>query len=215
MFPNPADRLTGRQRDVLAQLEAHWRREGPAPTLDEICRAMGLRSRGSLHKHVDRLVAAGLVERPQGSKRGLQPGPALVHPAVGHEPPILPALPCLGRIAAGAPLEVFDVPDQLDVPAFLRSPGECFVLRVKGDSMIDDGIHDGDWLVIERRDCARDGEIVVALVDGNEATLKRIEQTADACVLHPANADMAPMRYAPDRVQIQGILVGQMRRYGN
>jgi repressor LexA len=87
------------------------------------------------------------------------------------------------------------------------------VLQVRGDSMIDEGILDGDWVVVEQRDHARDGEIVVALIDGEEATLKRIEQTPSACILHPANPNLAPLRYAPERVRIQGVITGQMRVY--
>jgi repressor LexA len=89
----------------------------------------------------------------------------------------------------------------------------CYVLQVVGDSMIDEGIFDGDYVVIEQRDTARNGEIVVALVRAEEATLKRIEQKPGQVILHPANAVMKPMRYTPDEVQIQGVLVGQMRRY--
>ncbi len=99
------------------------------------------------------------------------------------------------------------------MPSHLRGPGSCYVLQVKGDSMIDEGILDGDWVVVERRDHARNGEIVVALIDDEEATLKRIEQTPAECILHPANPALAPMRYPPERVRIQGVVVGQMRAY--
>jgi repressor LexA len=99
------------------------------------------------------------------------------------------------------------------VPPALRTQRDCYVLQVRGDSMVDEGILDGDWVVIEQREHARNGEIVVALVDGSDATLKRIEQRPGKVVLHPANAAMKPMTYPPDRVRIQGVLVGQMRRY--
>jgi len=97
--------------------------------------------------------------------------------------------------------------------AWTRSGRECYVLRVKGDSMIEDGILDGDWVVIERRDWAHDGEVVVALIDGSEATLKRIEQRAGKVTLHPANSGMSPISYPPDRVTIQGVVIGLIRNY--
>lgn len=131
------------------------------------------------------------------------------------EPPDheLPTLPLLGRIAAGRPIEALENPEELEVPAQLRGKGRCYVLQVRGDSMVDEGILDGDWVVIEQREHARNGEIVVALIDGEEATLKRIEQTPSACILHPANPALAPMRYPPERIQIRGVVKGQMRSY--
>lgn len=203
-----AKALTRRQQSILDYLRERCQSEAPAPTLDELCRALGLRSRGSMHKHVQALVAAGLVEPLSGKQRGVR-----LSAAHGDE---RLTLPLLGRIAAGRPIEALEDPQQLEVPARLRGRGQCYVLQVRGDSMIDEGILDGDWVVIEPRDDARDGEIVVALIDGEEATLKRIEQTQGACILHPANAAGAgfnPMRYAPERVQIRGVVTGQMRAY--
>jgi len=122
-------------------------------------------------------------------------------------------LPLLGRIAAGHPIEALENPQDLEVPRQLRGNGRCYVLQVRGDSMIEEGILDGDWVVVEQQDHARDGEIVVALIDGEEATLKRIEQTPTACILHPANSSLASLSYAPERVRIQGVVTGQMRAY--
>ncbi|MCG8429103.1 MAG: transcriptional repressor LexA, partial [Chromatiales bacterium] len=122
-------------------------------------------------------------------------------------------LPMLGYIAAGRPIEAINHQETMQVPDFLRTEKPCYVLTVKGDSMIEEGIFDGDQIIIEQRNSARNGEIVVALIDGADATLKRIEQTPGKVVLHPANASMKPMHYAPEQVEIQGILVGQMRRY--
>ena len=203
-----AQALTRRQQSILEYLRAGRRSAAPAPTLDELCRALGLRSRGSMHKHVQALVAAGLVEPLSGKQRGVR--------LSATDGDGLPTLPLLGRIAAGRPIEAMEDPQELEVPAQLRGRGPCYVLQVRGDSMIDAGILDGDWVVIEPRDYARDGEIVVALIDDEEATLKRIEQTPQACILHPANganAEFAPMRYAPERVQIRGVVKGQMRAY--
>ena len=199
------DRLTRRQRDVLVFLRDNAQRFEHPPTLDELCDAMGLASRGSMHKHVQALVDCGLIE-PFGHK---QRGLCLT--ARGAATP--DAIPFLGYIAAGRPIEAAPNPETIEIPAALRSRRSCYVLQVRGDSMVDDGILDGDRVVIEQRDAARNGEVVVALIDGREATLKRIEQRAGRVVLHPANAALAPLVYAPERVQIQGVVVGLMRRY--
>lgn len=198
--------LTARQRDVLEFLR-DAAREGEAPGLDAICRGLGLRSRGSLHKHIQALVEAELVESPEGRHRGIR----LTRAGLGDVED--PGLPLLGRIAAGRPIEAMENDRHIPVPPALRGAGPCYVLEVHGDSMRDEGILDGDWVVVEQRDQARNGELVVALVDGGEATLKRIEQRPGMVRLHAANPDYTAMEYAPDRVRIQGVVVGQMRRY--
>ncbi len=197
--------LTRRQQAILDFLREHARQQTYPPTLDEVCAALGLRSRGSLHKHVSALVEAGYLEPLHGKQRGLRLSAA----AVDEEN----TLPLLGTIAAGRPIEAVAQPENIDVPPLLRGRTPCYVLRVRGDSMVDEGILDGDYVIIEAREQARDGEIVVALVDGHEATLKRLQRRSGEVLLHPANAAMEPMRYAPERVAIQGVLVGQMRRY--
>jgi repressor LexA len=197
--------LTRRQQAILEHLRESRESQQHPPTLDELCAALGLRSRGSMHKHIQALVEAGLVEPLSGKQRGVR----LREPRGDG----LPTLPLLGRIAAGRPIEALEDPQELEVPGQLLGKGRCYVLQVRGDSMIDEGILDGDWVVVEERNHARDGEIVVALIDHEEATLKRIEQTPDACILHPANSDLLPLRYAPERVHIQGVVVGQMRAY--
>ncbi|MFA9461042.1 transcriptional repressor LexA [Thiohalorhabdus methylotrophus] len=195
--------LTRRQREIHEYLLAHA--DEPPPTLDELARGLGMRSRGSLHRHVQALVDAGLVEPMDGKKRGVRLAETT------HERD--DELPLLGRIAAGQPIAALPQPETLEVPTQLRRDQPCYVLEVDGDSMIDEGIFDGDWVVVEERDRADNGELVVALIDGEEATLKRIEQRPDKVVLHPANADHAPQEYAPERVRIQGVVVSQMRRY--
>jgi repressor LexA len=200
-----ADALTRRQQTILEHLRESQLRQAHPPTLDELCRALGLRSRGSMHKHIQALVEAGYVEPLSGKQRGVR-----LSASTENNPA---TLPLLGRIAAGRPIEALQDPQELDVPRQLRGKGRCYVLQVRGDSMVDEGILDGDWVVVEQRDHARDGEIVVALIDGEDATLKRIEQLPDVCVLHPANPALEPQRYAPGRVQIQGVVVGQMRAY--
>ena len=199
------NRLTRRQQEIyeyLRDAEADFCRP---PTLTELCDALGLKSKGSLHKQIQALVKAGLVEPMHNQRRGIQ-----LTDAARKDPD---RLPLLGFIAAGQPIEVVAQQEHIAVPGSLRTERPCFVLQVRGDSMIEEGILDGDFIVVEQREHARNGEIVVALIDGSEATLKRIEQKPDTVVLHPANARMRSMRFATERVHVQGILVGQMRRY--
>jgi repressor LexA len=198
--------LTRRQREIHAHLQQREQAGLPAPSLDELCRAMGVRSRGSMHKHVQGLVEAGLVEAMEGRHRGVR----LRHQDAA---PGLRRLPLYGRIAAGRPIEALADPEEVDVPERLAGRGPCYVLQVRGDSMVEAGILDGDWVVVEAQEHARDGEVVVALIDGSEATLKRIEQRPGRVVLHPANAALAPLEYPAERVRIQGVLVGQLRAY--
>ncbi len=196
--------LTRRQQAVYDYLRDHLESFERAPNLDDLCTALGLSSRGSLHKHIQALVDAGLVEPLEGKHRGIRLRPQV---------PAQSGVPYLGVIAAGRPIEALPQPEYLNVPDFMLTGKPCYVLRVRGDSMIDAGILDGDYVVIEQRDHARNGEIVVALVGGESATLKRIEQRPGRVVLHAANPGLAPLAYAPDEVRIQGVLVGQMRKY--
>jgi repressor LexA len=200
------EKLTRRQRAVLDYLIEQAALNVEAPTLDELCDALGLRSRGSMHKHVMALIDAGFVE-PMGRKqRGVRLTEDLESFDDGQ-------LPLLGAIAAGRPIEAIRGQERIDVPQSLRSGRPCYVLKVRGDSMIEDGILDGDFVVIEQRGDAQNGDIVVALIDEEEATLKRILQRPTEVVLCPANSDMEAMHFAPARVRIQGVVVGQMRQY--
>ena len=200
--------LTRRQQEIYDYLQAHLADFSHPPTLDELCDALGLRSRGSLHKQIQALIDAGLVEPMNNLRRGIRLAEG--QPEISDDGD---ALPLYGYIAAGQPIEAIANPETIHVPTQLRTANPCYVLEVRGDSMIEEGILDGDWVVIEHRDHARNGEIVVALVDGEEATLKRLERRASEVVLHPANNSLSAMHFSPDRVQIQGVLVGQMRRY--
>lgn len=198
--------LTRRQADVLAWLRERRRRGGRPPKLDEICRGLRLRSRGSLHKHVQALVEAGLVEPMRGMRRGVRL----------REDPAAAEVPLAGTIVAGRPIEAVELPESIEVPAFLRGGRPSFALWVRGDSMIGDGILDGDVVVVERREEALSGEIVVAVIDGAEATLKRfrpIEGPPAAIELRPANPRLEALRYPPDRVRVAGVVTGQMRSY--
>jgi repressor LexA len=196
--------LTRRQQDILALLRQRADAQAHPPTLEELCALLGVRSRGSLHKHIQALIEAGLVEPSGGQHRGIRLAPEA---AREH------SLPLLGKIAAGRPIEAIPQPEQIDVPARLRTDKPCYVLQVQGDSMCEAGILDGDYVVIEQRDHARNGEIVVALIRGEEATLKRILQQPGRVILYPENSAMQAMEYRPEEVQIQGVLVGQMRAY--
>ena len=197
-------RLTRRQHEILDVLRDQAEQFRYPPTLDQLCALLGLRSRGSLHKHVQALVAAGFIEPMDGQHRGIR----LVEQAPSDE-----GLPLLGTIAAGRPIEAVPQPESIQVPPQLRTDRPCYVLRVRGDSMCEAGILDGDYVVIEQRETARDGEIVVALVQGEEVTLKRILQRPGRTLLYPENSAMEALELDPDAVQIQGVLVGQMRSY--
>jgi repressor LexA len=197
--------LTRRQQQIYEYLHDNQARFAHPPSLDELCHALGLSSRGSLHKHIQALVEAGLVEPLDGKQRGIR---LTKSEEIKEE-----GVPFLGYIAAGKPIEALPQPEYIGVPDFMRTGKPCFVLQVSGDSMIDEGIFDGDYVVIEQRNHARNGEIVVALVNHDSATLKRIEQLPGRVVLHPANTAMEPMSYLPEEVDIQGILIGQMRKY--
>jgi repressor LexA len=196
--------LTRRQQQIYDYLVENADHFDHPPTHDELCQALGLSSRGSLHKHIQALVQAGLVEPMDGSHRGIR---------LVEQQAVAGGIPLLGRIAAGRPIEAVTQPETMQVPEELLGRGPCYVLQVSGDSMFEAGILDGDYVVIEQRDSARNGEIVVALVNNEEATLKRIEQQPGRVILHPANAAMEPMEYPPEAVQIQGVLRGLLRSY--
>lgn len=196
--------LTRRQQEIYQYLVDNLDYYDHPPSHDELCQALGLSSRGSLHKHIQALIRAGLVESMDGNQRGIR----LVEQADAEE-----GIPLLGTIAAGRPIEAVPHPETLRVPEELLGRGRCYVLKVSGDSMIDEGILDGDYVVIEQRDSAINGDIVVALINNEEATLKRIEQQPGRVLLHPANVAMTAMSYSPDEVRIQGVLRGLLRRY--
>ena len=203
--------LTRRQQGIYEHLLARHEAGDAPPSLDTLCDELGLRSRGSMHAQIKALVDAGLVEPMNGKQRGVRVRARRDETDADDRAPTQLAL--LGSIAAGRPIEAIELPEHMDVPAHLRTDGTCYVLRVKGDSMIEDGILDGDCVVIERRGYARNGEIVVALIDGSEATLKRIYQRPNEVVLVPANSALEPISVPPERVTIQGVVVGQMRSY--
>jgi repressor LexA len=196
-------KLTRRQHEIHQALQDYQEYYELPPTYDELCQFLGLSSRGSLHKHIQALVRAGLVEPTEGLQRGIR----LAESASPD------GIPYLGRIAAGNPTEAIAQAELMQVPDQLLGRGNCYVLEVSGDSMIEEGIFDGDYVVIEQQKRADNGDIVVALINNDEVTLKRIEQKPGKVILYPANASMAAMTYRPKEVQIQGILRGLIRNY--
>jgi repressor LexA len=196
--------LTRRQQEIYAYLLENRDYFDHPPSHDELCQVLGLSSRGSLHKHIQALIQAGLVEPMDRSQRGIR---------LVEQPEKEDGIPFLGTIAAGCPIEAVAQAETMRVPDQLLGSRPCFVLQVSGDSMIEAGILDGDYVVIEQRDNANNGEIVVALVADEDVTLKRIEQKPGRVILHPENAGMKPMTYLPDEVTIQGVLKGLLRRY--
>lgn len=205
--------LTRRQEEIYDFLKNNLHTFAHPPTLDELCDALGLKSRGSLHKQVQALINAGLLEPMNNLRRGIRLTDVTHGSRADTVSENADELPLYGAIAAGRPIEAMQNPDTILVPETLRTNNPCYVLEVKGDSMIEEGILDGDWVVIEQRQEARNGEIVVALVDDADATLKRLEKKRDQVILHPANNEMQALVYPANQVQIQGVLVGQMRSY--
>ena len=195
--------LTDRQSQVYDFIRAYVRRHGAPPKLREIASHLGIASRGSVHRYLQAIADAGLITIEPERARGIR----LREVASGR------TLPLLGRIAAGQPIEAIPGHDTIDLSEFFMGP-DRFVLRVQGDSMIEAGIRPDDMVIVQSCDTARDGEIVVALIDGMEATLKRLQRNRDGSItLQPANAVLAPLRYSAARVRIQGVVVGQFRSY--
>lgn len=198
--------LTERQKAILDFFAEFQRRHGYPPTHREIRDRFGYTSYGTVHKHLRLLREKGYLAGEQHQKRGLRLAPG--------DEPATAEVPFLGRIAAGRPIEALPGNERLAVPPqLLHGPhDDHFVLRVVGDSMIDEGIHDGDLVVVRRRDQASPGEMVVALI-GDDATLKRIYPEGARVRLQPANAAMQPIYVPADQVRVQGVVVGLMRRF--
>ena len=198
--------LTERQQEIVTFIRDYRSRRGIAPTQREICQHFGYSSFGTLQKHLRLLLDKGVLVRDWTQRRSLDVADDAV-------PASAVQIPLLGRIAAGSPIEVLPGDDRIHVPESLTRKGENYVLLVSGDSMIDEGIRDGDWVVVHRRTRAENGEMVAALVNG-EATLKRLyRETAGNIRLQPSNERLSPIRAREEDVQVQGIVVGLMRRY--
>ena len=208
--------VTERQRDILTFIREFQKERGVAPTHREICDRFGFSSYGTVYKHLSLLEKKGLIRRDWNQKRGVEivdeETQAATPPPPSSQSGPMRELPLFGTIAAGRPLEV-DVSDEtIAVPEHLTSRGENYVLKVRGDSMVEDGILDGDLVIIARRERADNGEMVVANVNG-EVTLKRLYQEGEKVRLQPANSMMNPIYAAARDVAVQGIVVGLMRRF--
>lgn len=197
---------TPRQKQILDFVTRSIDRRGFAPSIQEICDHFDLASTATVHKHLKNLAARGLLTRESHRSRALEVPSASAGEAV--------EIPLLGRVAAGVPIEAIANSDTISIPADWLGRGERFALRVSGDSMIDAHIEDGDVVVVERKENARDGDTVIALVDDAEATLKIFRSQADGRVqLEPRNESLKPMVFEASRVRIQGTVVGVLRRY--
>nr|MBA3526653.1 transcriptional repressor LexA [Sphingomonas sp.] len=212
-----------KQRELLLFVQERLGRTGVSPSFDEMREALELKSKSGVHRLISALEERGFIRRLPNRARALEvlKLPDSSSPAAAAiAKPVLPAaandtieLPLHGRIAAGTPIEALQGTETFSVPAALLGPGEHYALEVSGDSMVEEGILDGDFALIRKADVARDGEIVVALVNEEEATLKTFRREGNMIRLDPANRSYEPQRYRPEQVQIQGRLAGLIRRY--
>jgi repressor LexA len=214
--------LTAKQHELLLFINERLNRSGVSPSFDEMREALDLKSKSGVHRLISALEERGFIRRLPNRARALevQKLPESATPAAAALKPVLPAvandtieIPLHGRIAAGTPIEALQGTEGFAVPAALLGPGEHYALEVSGDSMVEEGILDGDFALIRKVDTARDGEIVVALIDNEEATLKTYHREGRTIRLDPANGRYEAQRYDEGRVSIQGRLAGLIRRY--
>ncbi|HEX8624684.1 MAG TPA: transcriptional repressor LexA [Allosphingosinicella sp.] len=216
--------LTRKQSELLTYIQARLAESGVSPSFEEMKEALALKSKSGVHRLISALEERGFIRRLPNRARALeilrmpegQAGNAVqlkAPPASLQAANDVIELPLHGRIAAGMPIEALEGQTSLPVPAALLGPGEHYALEVAGDSMVEEGILDGDYALIRKTDMARDGEIVVALIDDNEATLKTYRKEGQMVRLDPANRRYDPQRYRPEQVRIQGRLAGLLRRY--
>jgi len=215
--------LTAKQRELLMFIDQRLGQTGISPSFDEMREALDLRSKSGVHRLISALEERGFIRRLPNRARALEVMklPELrPNATVTQLRPAAPApandtveLLLAGRIAAGTPIEALQGTETFPVPAALLGPGEHYALEVSGDSMVEEGILDGDFALIRKTETARDGEIVVALVNNEEATLKTFRREGNMIRLDPANRQYEPQRYRPEQVQIQGRLAGLIRRY--
>ena len=196
--------LTKQQARVYRYLESYLRRHGRPPSYQEVQDHFGFRSLNSVVKHLKQLERKGYLESPwSNQKRAFRLLPLRTTAAT---------IPFLGRVAAGAPLEAVEMPETTEVPESLLAGGNNFALQVQGDSMIDEGIRDGDVLIIRKQEHAENGQTVVAQIDG-EATMKKFYQRGSTVELHPANEKLKPLVVPAEKVEIIGVIVGLVRHY--
>ena len=218
--------LTAKQHELLMFIQDRLGQTGVSPSFDEMREALDLKSKSGVHRLISALEERKFIRRLPNRARALEVlkvpeiSPATVKAAAAAPRPVVPAaandtveIPLHGRIAAGTPIEALQGTEGFSVPAALLGPGEHYALEVSGDSMVEEGILDGDFALIRKADTARDGEIVVALIDNEEATLKTYRREGSMIRLDPANRSYEPQRYDEERVRIQGRLAGLIRRY--
>jgi repressor LexA len=198
--------LTKRQREILDFLNEFIQQHGYAPSLEEIGRRFGLSSLATVHKHLTNLQEKGFIKRAWNRSRSVE-----LVPTRGGGRAL--ELPLLGYVAAGSPIEAITTAESISVPEDLIGKRDTYVLRVRGDSMIDEQIRDGDFVIVEDRKTAENGEMVIALLRGSDVTLKKFYRENGEVRLQPANAAMRPLKVPADHVQIQGVVVGVMRKY--
>ncbi|MGP1353196.1 MAG: transcriptional repressor LexA [Parasphingopyxis sp.] len=217
--------LTKKQHELLMFIHDRLAETGISPSFEEMKDALDLKSKSGVHRLISALEEREFIRRLPNRARALEilrmPEQTGVQSSpVTTAPKMMPVaandvldLPLHGRIAAGQPIEAIEGQDSLSVPAAFLGSGEHYALEVAGDSMVEEGILDGDYALIRKADTAREGEIVVALIDQNEATLKTFRREGSMIRLDPANRNYEPQRYAPEQVAIQGTLAGLLRRY--
>ena len=200
--------LTKRQREILDHLQEFIQQKGYAPSLEEIGARFNLSSLATVHKHLTNLQEKGFIRRSWNRSRSVE----LLAARTGHR---AVELPLLGYVAAGAPIEAVASNETIAVPDDFIGRKDTYVLRVKGDSMIDEQIRDGDFVIVEDRKTAENGEMVIALISGSDVTLKKFYRENGRVRLQPANATMQPILVDPALVQVQGVVVGVMRKYAH
>ncbi len=208
--------LTRRQKQILDFIREHVAAQGYAPTLEEIGKKFELSSPATVHKHLSNIEAKGLIRRGSNRSRAIElvEQPREQSVSLPRPQPLAVAVPLLGRIAAGHPIEALETPEELEIPESMVGRRPTFVLQVEGDSMIDEQIRSGDYVIVEQVDTARDGQIVVALIGGGEVTLKRFYRQSDGSVrLQPANVNMQPIIVRGGEFRIQGVVIGVLRKY--
>lgn len=206
--------LTPRQKEVLDFILKFSEQHGYSPSFEEIAGGVDLASLATVHKHVSALEQKGYLKRRFNESRSIEVAAEYKQAELGRVKAVAPGeIPLLGRIAAGTPVEAVENPETLNFADFAGS-AETFALQVRGDSMIDDHILSGDYVLVQKTDRVRDGEIVVALVDSMETTLKRLYREADGRYrLQPANAAMQPILVRPEQLEIQGRVLAVLRKY--
>jgi repressor LexA len=214
--------LTVKQHELLSFIHDRLAATGVSPSFDEMREALDLKSKSGVHRLISALEERQFIRRLPNRARALEvvkmpevnaPVPLVPRPVVPAAANDVIEIPMHGKIAAGTPIEALQGSGGFAVPAALLGPGEHYALEVSGDSMVEEGILDGDFALIRKVDTARDGEIVVALIDESEATLKTFRRDGQMIQLDPANRHYAAQRYRPEQVRIQGRLAGLIRRY--